>query len=84
MIDKDESLTSEEAFKIMDEAMPGEKAIRISMEGSRGIEISEVKEALEFLERLRNAYFLNELDYYPRELIKGRIEALVYELERYS
>lgn len=82
-LDEGESLTSEEAFDAMNKIMPGEKAIRITCEGNEGIQKSEVYDGILFLEKLRNAYFLKDLDYYPRELIKSRIEALIYELERY-
>ena len=74
---------SEEAFEIMDKQMPGGEAIRFSGKGADGIRKSETIKAIRFLKKLRNAYFLSDLDYYFRELIKLRIDSLINDLQMY-
>lgn len=80
----DDPCTSEDMFNVMDRSMPGEKAVRFNGGGSEALQAYEVEQAKIFLNELRCSYFLKDLDYYARELIKGRIEALIYEIERYT
>ena len=79
----DEYITSEEALTAILRVMPGGDPIIIASD-VEAIEKKEVREAMKFLYTLMDSFLLKQLDYYPRELIKGRIEALAYELERYD
>lgn len=66
-----------------DTMLPGD-VIRFPAHNSEEFHLAEAREAISFLQDLKRSYFVSELDYWPRELIRSRIEALIYEIERYD
>jgi hypothetical protein len=81
IIDETVCQTSEEAFEIMNRAMPGEQAVRWSSD-VKALETDEIMDAIGYLEDLRKAYFIGELDYGHRESLKSLMETLIIDLEK--